>query len=468
MCRTPSCDGNRGKIYLCEKCVARCPMCKCSLRPTDLCTATGILTLETYTSLWDQEEAKGQQEPQKGKGKGPKGQTPKGSGKGGARKGVGKAWRQVDCKGAGHERTILVPGYAIGAVIGQSGSQLNSFKSSYPQVIISIEKKEIEDTFVGRRAHQMQLSLKGPAEQVDQLARSIQLLYDRAGPLHKPPAFEVTLIRFSPPSAAKLAPADLEAFHVCPKHFLQTAAGGKARQFFALEKVPDAKSHNGANRLFCWCSDCTDWTAVREEFQRCLKESPPQKLLDSRLSVRLGKLFFWGPKLQQEASQMPGAINWLSFKDCRPQWAARLKFAVEKKLSEVLRKSNFEDLQQVQILTYFLKTQEDGEKMEVTFYDPERAFEKASEMTRIWGCTSHREVLEIPDSQEASKRLVAMSRRRLERLLHPLHNEFEGCWCAMQVIEHSASAEGLLSSSEFRRLDSIDYRTLPTQEWLPF
>lgn len=187
-------------------------------------------------------------------------------------------------------------------------------------------------------------------------------------------------------------------------HFLQTVTCGEARQFFALEKVPRRKwSHSRANSLYSWCSDCCDWTTVREEFQRCLDAIPPQKLSDSRLSVRLGKLFFWGPKLQREASQMPGAINRLSFKDCRTQWAARLKCAVEKKLSEELRKSNFEELQRVQILTYFLKTREDGEKMEVTFYDGERAFEKASEMTRIWGCTSHREVLEIAASQEASK-----------------------------------------------------------------
>eukprot|EP00438_Fugacium_kawagutii_P027833 Skav201806 [mRNA] locus=scaffold1071:101986:106673:+ [translate_table: standard] len=434
MCRTPSCQKYRGKLYLCEKCVEHCPMCKCSLHPTDLCTVRGLLTLETYSSLQGQEEGKGQ-EPKMPKGKGKDGKGhPKGSGKGGARKGVGNVWRQLGAERAGHERTILVPGYAIGTVIGQSGSQLESFKSSYPQVIISIVKKEVEDTFAGRRAHQMELSLKGPAEQVDQLARSIQMLYDRAGPSHKPPTFETTLIRAFSPFAAKLTPADLEAFHVCAKQFLQTVAGGKARQFFALEKVPDAKLYTGAEQsMYTWCSDCRDWTAVREEFQKFLHATPSEKLSDIRLSVRLGKLFFWGPKLRQAASQMPGAISQLSFKDCRPQWAARLKLAVEKKLSDILRKSTFERLQELQILTFFLKTEEDGEKMEVTFYDPERAFEKASEITRIWACTSHREVLEIAPSQEASKTRVDMARRRLERLLHPLHNEFEGCWCAMQV-----------------------------------
>lgn len=153
-------------------------MCNCSLRPTDLHTATGVLTLETYASLRGQEDANGLPEPQ-------------------------EAWREVGAERAGHERIILVPGYAIRTVIGQSGSQLESFRSSYPQVLISIVETQGEDTFAGPLLHQMEFLLEGPAEQVDQLARCIQMLYDRAGPLHIPPTFETPLIRAFSPSAGR-------------------------------------------------------------------------------------------------------------------------------------------------------------------------------------------------------------------------------------------------------------------------
>lgn len=87
--------------------------------------------------------------------------------------------------------------------------------------------------------------------------------------------------------------------------------------------------------------------------------------------------------------------------------------------------------------------------MEVTFFDPVSAETKASVMRRIWACTSYRDVLELPDETVSTSR-IAVARSVLECLLHPSHNEFEGCHCAMHFIKQSA--EGLLARAEFRNL----------------
>ncbi|CAJ1438644.1 unnamed protein product [Effrenium voratum] len=462
MCRSPGCEQFRGKLYLCDQCVTHCPECEARLHQTDLATVTGLPTLETYSSLPSKGEATEAAKGTKGakgtrgiEGKGAPGNSPKGKGKSG-RKGTKTAWSK-DAKGRPDgeivEKRFEVAGYAIGMVIGENGNHLESLKSSYPSLRISISFKEQEATFAGRRAHRMEMVIQGrldESEQVDEVSRTIQMLLNRAGPSHKPPRGENVLIDVSHALCAKLVPANLEAYHVCPGHFLQTTEGGKQRPYFVLEKVPHAEPQDcgkTTSTTYTYCSDPTDWSGFSAQFHRCLHDMPNEKLSAARVSVRLGKLFFWGRKLGLPAAQMPGAIDQMSVQDLRRQWAARLKDTIERKFSDVLRKSNFRSLQNLQNITYYLKTPEDGAKMEVTFFDPVSAETKASVMRRIWACTSYRDVLELPDETVSTSR-IAVARSVLECLLHPSHNEFEGCHCAMHFIKQSA--EGLLARAEFR------------------
>ena len=406
-------------------------MCSIRLHPNNLSTASGPATLQTWSSLQSkgkQKGAKGQakerqgQEPQSGKGqKGVESFRNKGGGKTSPSK--GKQWRQVGNQIV--ERTVSVAGYAIGTVLGQNRAQLKSVRSSYPSLHISETKKDKEETFVGPRAHEMELVIRGhDAEMVDEAVRTFQMLIDRAGASHKPPHSKNTLIDVSSASCAKLVPADIEKFHVCPIQLQQTAAGGSGRRFYVLEKVPFDSNLAGdsVSTYYGYCPDHFDWSALHLDFQRCLDTVAPEKLSEARVSVRFGKLFFWGPTLSQEAAQRPGAIDQLSYRDCRPQWAARLKRPVAEELSEVLKKSHFILSQQLTNTTHYIKTEEDGAKMEVTFFDPEGSVARATEMSRLWSCNSRLEVLKVDCQEHASSGRVTLARRMLELLLHPSHN----------------------------------------------
>ena len=284
----------------------------------------------------------------------------------------------------------------------------------------------------------------------------VRLLIDRAGASHKPPHTKNMLIDAPHSFAVKLVLADIDAYHVCPKQMRQTAAGGRGRSYYALERVGDHATQQQSDGIstYAYCPDKFDWSHMYPEFQRCVNEVSEEALSVARVSVLFGQLFFWGPKLDKEASQRPGALEKLNFQDCRRQWAARLKSSVKKKMSQVLGRSSFTLSQRVTNITYYVKTEEDGAKLEVTFFDPQCSHAKAAEMKRIWECTSHLEVLKVPEGQEHSRSRVETARRMLELYLRPAHNEFEGCWCARDII--ARSAEGLLSDSEFRTRDAAE------------
>ncbi|CAE7210119.1 unnamed protein product [Symbiodinium sp. CCMP2456] len=455
LCDTPSCQRYRGKIYLCSSCGVFCPKCSIRLHANNLSTASGPPTLQTWSSL----QSKGKEESAKGQAQGGQGYSGKGQkgvesfrkGGGKTSPSKGKQWRPVGNQIV--ERTISVAGYAIGTVLGQNRAQLKEVRSSYPGLHISETKKDKEETFVGPRAHEMELVIRGhDVEMVDEAVRTFQMLIDRAGASHKPPHSKNTLIDVSSASCAKLVPADIKKFHVCPIQLQQTAAGGSGRRFFVLEKVPfDSSLAGDSVSAYSYCPDHFDWSALHLDFQRCLDTVAPEKLSEARVSARFGKLFFWGPTLSRETAQRPGAIDQLSYRDCRPQWAARLKRPVAEELSEVLKMSDFMLSQQLTNTTHYIKTEEDGAKMEVTFFDPQCSVARATEMTRLWSCTSHLEVLKIDCQEQASSGRVALARRMLELLLHPSHNEFEGCWCAMDIIKRAA--DDLLSKIEFRPPD---------------
>lgn len=153
--------------------------------------------------------------------------------------------------------------------------------------------------------------------------------------------------------------------------------------------------------------------------------------------------FFWGPKLSHGDAQKPGAINQMSYEDCRGQFAARLTSAVAKKFTDILQKSEFEKFQQLLNITFYIKPEGDGEKREITFFDLNGSAKRKAEIERLWACKSYTEVLQLSEEQGRTSSRVEMAVRALRHLLHPLHNEFQGCADAMDMIQQAS--QGLLS-----------------------
>ena len=341
----------------------------------------------------------------------------------------------------------MVSGYAIGAVIGQNGARLHKLRGDNPNVRIAAKKLNIEETFAGPRAHQMHVIIEGSDPRaVHDVKCKVESLIDQAGASFKPPLVHSVLVDVAHSGCAKLVLADLEAFHVCPIQFKNTAIEN-SRDYFVLQAVPETitealKPRSGGNKTFVYevvyDSNRRNWEVFVEDFRRFHSETPEEKLSSARVSVRLGKLFFWGPRLCGLDSQKPGAINWLSYKDCRPQFAARLKSVVGKKLTEILKKSEFSEFQQRLNITFYIKQEGDGQKREISFFDPEICKKRSSEMTRLWGCTSHADVLKLSLEPPPTRKKVELASRTLQHLLHPSHNEFEGCEHAMNIINQAS------------------------------
>ena len=333
----------------------------------------------------------------------------------------------------------MVSGYAIGAVIGQNGARLKELKGDNRNVRIAVEHLNREETFAGTRAHQMHVIIEGSDPRaVHDVKCKVESLIDRAGASHKPPQEQSVLVDAAHSGCAKLVVADLEAFHVCPIQFKNTAIEN-SRDYFVLQAVPEPTTEapqprSGGNKRYVYDSNRRNWEVFVEDFRRFCSETPEEKLSSARVSVRLGKLFFWGSRLYRLDSQKPGAINQLSYKDCRGQFAARLKSAVGKKFTEILKKSEFSEFQQRLNITFYIKPEDDGQKREITFFDPEICFERSAEMTRLWGCTSHADVLKLSLEPPPTRNKLELASRTLQHLLHPSHNEFEGCEHAMDII----------------------------------
>ena len=133
----------------------------------------------------------------------------------------------------------MVPGYAIGTVIGQNGAQLDQLRSEHPGVSISLTHIDKEETFAGQWSHQMELSISGLDPQaIDHVKSRVEILIDRAGASHKPPQEQTVLVDVEHAGHARLAHADLRAFHVCPIEFKKTTTGSN-RKYFVLQKVLD-------------------------------------------------------------------------------------------------------------------------------------------------------------------------------------------------------------------------------------
>eukprot|EP00435_Cladocopium_sp_Y103_P036949 s1117_g9.t1 len=445
-CRQPCCEKYRGKVFVCVKCAGFCPNCEVRLGGDDIQTASGGFTRETFPSLRTVEEQgdnvmadplqdrKGKGDRNKGKGKG--GSGPKGRGKPGGHEATAKAGGIC----------VVVPGYAIGTVIGQNGAQLDQLRSEHPGVSISLRHMDKEETFAGQRSHHMELSISGLDPQaVDHVKSRVEILIDRAGASHKPPQEQTVLVDVEHAGHARLAHADLRAFHVCPIEFKKTTTGSN-RKYFVLQKVLDMAEHcniRGGNARYAYSSNRRNWNAFVPDFHKFQEETPMAKLSCARVSVRFGQLFFWGPKLSHGDAQKPGAINQMSYKDCRGQFAARLTSAVVKKFTDNLQKSEFEKFQQLLNITFYIKPEGDGEKREITFNDPNGSAKRRAEIERLWACKSYTEVLQLSEEQGRTSSRVQMAVRALRHLLHPLHNEFQGCADAMDIIQQAS--QGLLS-----------------------
>lgn len=338
----------------------------------------------------------------------------------------------------------MVAGYAIGTVIGQNGARLHELRGDNPNVRIALKKSSIEETFAGKRAHQMHVIIEGSDPRaVHDVKCKVESLIDRAGASHKPPQEQSVLVDVAHSGCAKLVLADLEAFHVCPIQFKSTAVEINT-VYFVLQAVPDPTAEapqprsGGNKRYVTYDSNRRNWEVFVKDFRRFYSETPEEKLSSARVSVRLGKLFFWGQRLGRPDSQKPGAIDWLSYKDCRGQFAARLKSAVGKKFTEILKKSEFSEFRQRVNITFYIKPEGDGEKREITFFDPTICRERSAEMTRLWGCTSHADVLELSLEPPPTRKKVELASRTLQHLLHPSHNEFKGCEHAMDIINQAS------------------------------
>ena len=354
VCHSPGCQDFRGKIYLCSSCSYFCPICKVRLGQEDLLTASGPLTLETLSSKGKAGKQKGVKGLQEGKGKSQaKGVKARG------KSGKGKRWVSTNEV----EERLTVPGYAIGTVIGQNSSHLRALRSAFPGLDIQYQKTEWEETFAGQRSHQMEVVIRGSPNEVDEARRRVQMLLNRAGASHKAPHVQNVLIDVPHSSCAKLVPAVLTDFHVCPVQFQQTSISGG---LFVLERLADVPEDvgNARGQTYKYCSERFKWQSFLPDFQRCLKETSEEKLSEARVSVRLGKLFFWGRRLS-EFSGVPGAIEQLGFKDCRHQFAARLKGIVQEVLVDVLKKNSYVLFQRLLNITYYIKPEDDGEKREV-------------------------------------------------------------------------------------------------------
>ena len=344
---------------------------------------------------------------------------------------------------------VVVPGYAIGTVIGQNGAQLDQLRSEHPGVSISLTHIDKEETFAGQWSHQMELSISGLDPQaIDHVKSRVEILIDRAGASHKPPQEQTVLVDVEHAGHARLAHADLRAFHVCPIEFKKTTTGSN-RKYFVLQKVLDigdiAENCNlrGGNARYAYSSNRRNWNAFVRDFHKFQEETPKAKLSRARVSARFGQLFFWGPKLSHGDAQKPGAINQMSYKDCRGQFAARLTSAVAKKFTDILQKSEFEKFQQLLNITFYIKPEGDGEKREITFFDLNGSAKRKAEIERLWACKSYTEVLQLSEEQGRTSSRVEMAVRALRHLLHPLHNEFQGCADAMDMIQ--LASQGLLS-----------------------
>ena len=261
----------------------------------------------------------------------------------------------------------------------------------------------------------------------------VESLIDRAGASRKPPPVHSVLVDVAHSGCAKLVLADLEAFHVCKN----------SRDYFVLQAVPEPTTEapqprSDDNKTYVYDSNHRSWEVFLEGFRRFHSETPDEKLSSARVSVRLGKLFFWRPRLGRLDSQKPGAIHQLSYKDCRGQFAARLKSAVGKKFTEILKKSEFSEFRQRMNITFYIKPEGNGDKREITFFDPTICHERSAEMTRLWGCTSHADVLKLSLERPPTRKKVELASRTLQHLLHPSHNEFKGCEHAMDIINQAS------------------------------
>ena len=338
---------------------------------------------------------------------------------------------------------ILVPGYAIGTIIGQKGVQLKQLRE-HQGVHISLKNLDKEETFAGQRSHQMELHISGTPVAVEDVKRRVEILIDRAGALHKPPHEQVVLVDVAHAGCARLVQAGLDDFHVCPIELRNTNTGSNPK-YFVLQNISDASEAEvkSSDSRYVYSANRHNWESLVRDFRKFQSDTPPEKLSGARVSVRFGQLFFWGPRLSKEDAQKPGAINQLNYRDCRGQFAARLKSVVGKNFTEILQKSQFERFQFLsnKIITFYIKPEGDGEKREITFNDPKITAERRAEIARLWTCTSHKQVLQLGEEVRSSR--VELASRALRHLLHPSQNEFAGCEDAMKMIQQAS--DGLLS-----------------------
>ena len=94
-------------------------------------------------------------------------------------------------------------------------------------------------------------------------------------------------------------------------------------------------------------------------------------------------------------------------------------------------------------ITLYIKPEGDGEKREITFFYLNGSAKRKAEIERLWACKSYTEVLQLSEEQGRTSSRVEMAVRALRHLLHPLHNEFQVCADAMDMIQQAS--HGLLS-----------------------
>ena len=276
----------------------------------------------------------------------------------------------------------------------------------------------------------------GPDPQADDVKRRAEYLIGRACVFPKQPPDQIVLVDVPHAGCAKLVPADLDAFHVCPIELKNTTS---IRKYFVLQEVSDPAEESEprhGNALYAYSSKRYNWDSLTQCFKN-FQSKAPSSISRARVSIRLGQVFFWGRKLSQTTAQEPGSINQMSYKDCREQFAARLKKVVERKFTEILHKSSFQRFQQLLNITFYIMPEGNGEKRETTFRDPRRTMERRAEIRRLWACTSHAEVLRLGGNKTRASSRVEMASRVLRQSLHPAQNEFKGGKLAVNAIEQA-------------------------------
>lgn len=312
-----------------------------------------------------------------------------------------------------------------------------------------------QKTFVGPRSNELKLTIYGPDPQADDVKRRAEYLIGRACVFPKQPPDQIVLVDV-PHGCAKLVPADLDAFHVCPIELKNTTS---IRKYFVLQEMSDPAEESEprhGNALYAYSSDRKKWDSLTQCFKN-FQSKAPSSISRARVSVRLGQVFFWGRRLSQTAAQEPGSINQMSYKDCREQFAARLKKVVERKFTEILRKSSFQRFQQLLNITFYIMPEGNGEKREITFRDPRRTMERRAEIRRLWACTSHAEVLQLGGNKTRTSSRVEMASRVLRKSLHPAQNEFKGGKLAVNAIEQASQCLLSLQSHRFRYLTAFTW-----------